>query len=48
MDRYKLLGLTTDCTKDEIKKSFHKMAMIHHPDKGGDVKKYIQIKDAYE
>lgn len=48
MHRYKLLGLVQSCTKDEIKKAFHKMAMIHHPDKGGDVKKFIEVKEAYE
>jgi len=48
MDRYKILGLVHTCTKDEIKKAFHKMAMLHHPDKGGDVKKFIEVKDAYE
>ena len=34
---YKLLGVEKGATTDEIKKSFRKMALKCHPDKGGDV-----------
>ncbi len=31
---YKLLGVPKDADESEIKKSFRKLAMKHHPDKG--------------
>ena len=36
---YTLLGATKDNTQDEIKKSFRKIALKEHPDKGGDPEK---------
>jgi DnaJ family protein A protein 2 len=34
---YDLLGVDQKATFDEIKKSFRKLALKHHPDRGGDV-----------
>lgn len=48
MDNYNILGLTPNCTLDDIKKSYHRLAHKHHPDKGGDVREFIKVKDAYE
>jgi DnaJ family protein A protein 2 len=48
MDYYKILQLDTNCTLEDIKKAYHRLAHIHHPDKGGDVREFIKIKDAYE
>lgn len=48
MEKYNILGLVQSCTKDEIKAAFYRLAKIHHPDKGGDVKKFVEIKNAYE
>jgi len=31
-----------------LKKQFNRLAKIHHPDKGGDKKHFIRIKQAYE
>jgi preprotein translocase subunit Sec63 len=31
-DYYKILGLSKDATKDQIKKSFRNLAKTHHPD----------------
>ena len=34
---YKLLGIAKDSDEATIKKAYKKMALKHHPDKGGDV-----------
>lgn len=49
MDYYVILGLKYGASKDEIKKAFHRLAHIHHPDKnGGDDKKFKEINNAYQ
>jgi molecular chaperone DnaJ len=48
MDYYELLGITKSATQDEVKKAFHKLAHKHHPDKGGDEKKFKEINEAYQ
>jgi len=34
--------------KEFAKRSFHKLAMSHHPDKGGDQQVFVEIQQAYE
>lgn len=48
MDYYSTLGINRNASQDEIKKAYRKMAMEHHPDRGGDEKKFKQISEAYE
>lgn len=48
MDNFKILGLNSGATKLEIKAKFKKLSLLHHPDKGGDTSKFIQIREAYE
>ena len=48
MDYYEILGITKSASQDEIKKAFHKLAHKHHPDKGGDEKKFKEINEAYQ
>ena len=36
---YTLLNVSKEATTDEIKKSFRKIALKEHPDKGGDPEK---------
>jgi len=37
-----------DATENEIKKAYHKAALIHHPDKGGDADDFKYVQTAYE
>lgn len=48
MDYYQILGIQKNATQDEVKKAFHKLAHKHHPDKGGDEKKFKEINEAYQ
>lgn len=48
MDYYHILGVTKTATPDEIKKAYRKLAMKHHPDKGGDEQKFKEISVAYD
>lgn len=47
MDYYSILGVTNSANQDEIKRAYRKLAMQHHPDKGGDEAKFKQINEAY-
>lgn len=47
-DYYEILGVNKNSTQDEIKKSYRKLAMTHHPDKGGDADLFKEITEAYE
>ena len=46
-DHYKTLGVEKTASQDEIKKAFRKLAHKHHPDKGGDEKKFKEASEAY-
>ncbi len=48
LNYYTILGITFDATKDEIKNTYKKLAVIHHPDKGGDEVVFKQIAEAYK
>ena len=45
---YNELGISKSANKNEIKKAYRKLAMKHHPDKGGDEDKFKEISNAYE
>ena len=45
---YKSLGLNKNCSKSDVKKAYRKLAMIHHPDKGGSEDKFKEITKAFE
>ena len=45
---YNLLGIDSNASNSEIKKSYKKLAMKHHPDKGGDPEKFKQITEAFQ
>ena len=48
MDYYSTLGLQRGASDEEIKKAYRKLAMKHHPDRGGDEKQFKEIAAAYE
>jgi curved DNA-binding protein len=47
-DYYSILGVAKNATADEIKRAYRKLASQHHPDKGGDTKKFQEIQTAYD
>lgn len=48
MDYYNTLGLKRGASADEIKKAYRKLAMQHHPDRGGDEAMFKKISEAYD
>ncbi len=47
-DYYEVLGISKNASPDEIKKAFRKLAIEHHPDRGGQEEKFKEINEAYE
>ena len=47
-DYYKILGVSEEASADEIKKAFRKLAVKHHPDRGGDEKLFKEANEAYD
>ena len=48
MNYYDILGVSEDASQDDIKKAYKKLAMKHHPDRGGDNKQFQEISQAYD
>lgn len=48
MDYYSTLGVGRNASQDEIKSAYRKMAMKHHPDRGGDEATFKKISEAYD
>jgi len=44
---YATLGVAKNATDEEIKRAFKKLAMKHHPDRGGDEQQFKKINEAY-
>lgn len=51
-DYYKILDISVNATKDEIKKAFRGLAKKYHPDRNGNdkdaLKKFQEVNEAYE
>lgn len=45
---YAILGVTKNASWDEVKRAYRKLAMQHHPDKGGDPAMFRKVQGAYE
>ena len=45
---YEVLGVPKTASSAEIKKAFRKLALKHHPDKGGDPEIFKEMTVAYE
>ena len=45
---YDILGVNQTASEQEIKKAYRKLAVKHHPDKGGNEEKFKEISSAYE
>ena len=48
MTHYATLGVSENSNPDEIKRAYRKLASQHHPDKGGDTKRFQEIQTAYD
>ncbi|MEH7514253.1 DnaJ domain-containing protein [Gottfriedia acidiceleris] len=48
IDYYRVLGVPSTSSAEEIKKAYRLKAKTHHPDTGGDPEKFILLKEAYD
>jgi len=45
---FRVLGLAYPCSMEELRARWRELARKHHPDRGGDVAKFIKLKEAYD
>lgn len=48
MNFYEILQVSKNASHEEIKQSYKKLILQHHPDKGGDDEEFKKIQEAYE
>ena len=46
-DHYNTLDLSANAEEDDIRKSYKKLALKHHPDRGGDPEKFKEVRGLY-
>ena len=48
MDYYSVLNVGKNATADEIRKSYRKLSLKHHPDRGGNAEEFKKINEAFQ
>lgn len=46
IESFAVLGLSEDASEEEVKKTYRKLSMETHPDRGGDKEKFIAVTEA--
>ncbi|MBI4159556.1 DnaJ domain-containing protein [Candidatus Wolfebacteria bacterium] len=47
-DYYSILGIDRGADDQVLKSAYRRLAMIHHPDRGGDAEKFKEVDEAYK
>jgi molecular chaperone DnaJ len=47
-DYYKILGIEKNASAEDVKNAFRRLALQHHPDRGGDAEKFKEANEAYQ
>lgn len=45
---FKVLRLCPDATPRDVRRAYRRLALIHHPDRGGDAAKFRELTEAFE
>jgi DnaJ family protein A protein 2 len=45
---YEILNVDKKANREDIKKAYRNLALIHHPDRGGNPDKFKRINEAYK
>lgn len=48
MNNYQILGIKEYASEVEVKQAYKRLVKIHHPDKGGETEKFVEIQKAYQ
>lgn len=47
-DPFEILGIPPTASKSDIRKAYHRLSILQHPDKGGDEKAFVKLTKAYK